>query len=76
MASDGKRKRSNKTVHRSIRSAVFDFRDLTGGCSVMVSVIPRSTATPAHGAFVVMLKYHANSVLIGDANQKLRLELN
>ena len=26
-------------MHRRIRSGVFDFRDLTGGCSVMVGVI-------------------------------------
>lgn len=30
--------RRNKTVHRSIRSAAFYFRDLTGGCSVTVVV--------------------------------------
>ena len=26
-------------MHRSIRSAVFDYRDLTRGCSVMVGVM-------------------------------------
>ena len=35
---------TNKTVHRSIRSAVFDFRYLAGGCSVTV-VVPLVTAT-------------------------------
>ena len=30
--------RRNKNVHRSIRSAAFYFRDLTGGCSVTVVV--------------------------------------
>ncbi len=40
-------KPNNKTVHRSIRSAVFDFRDLTGGCSVTVAVPQRNQQRPA-----------------------------